>query len=76
MSISGALQKAELMPDPVPSEKSNPCTKAAYHSVPAYRRNLNAGMEQLNKRIGLCLECVREGSNTFKCNQPSYSSKD
>ncbi|KAF5668771.1 btb poz domain-containing protein [Fusarium denticulatum] len=76
MSISGALQKAELMPDPVPLETSNPCANARYHQVPAYRQNLTVAIERLNKSVGLCLECVREGSDTFMCIQRSHRSKD
>lgn len=61
-SISKALERAEMMPDPVPSERTTACNMAHFHSVPQYRISRSVRLERLNKSIGLCLECVREGA--------------
>ncbi|KAH7233760.1 uncharacterized protein BKA55DRAFT_598013 [Fusarium redolens] len=74
-SISNALRRVEMMPDPVPSERTTTCNSARWHRVPEYRTSRSFSLERLNKSIGLCLECVRGGSNTFKCTQPSHRSQ-
>ncbi|KAI1040025.1 hypothetical protein LB505_006030 [Fusarium chuoi] len=67
MSISRALEKADMMPDPVPREKGKPCSTARSHTDPNYRAFRNLRVERLKGEIGLCLECVQGGSNTFEC---------
>jgi hypothetical protein len=57
--ISKAIQSAENMPDPVPTEQSIACVFARKHTPPEYRRNRRWKLDDLNNRIGLCLRCVR-----------------
>ncbi|KAH7247245.1 uncharacterized protein BKA55DRAFT_701558 [Fusarium redolens] len=75
-SISNALRRAEMMPDPVPSERTTTCNSARWHRVPEYRTSRSFRLERLNKSIGVCLECVCGGSSTNECKQPSHSSQD
>ncbi|KAI1009412.1 hypothetical protein LB504_002951 [Fusarium proliferatum] len=65
-SISRALQRAEMMPDPTPVERTTSCNMARFHRVPEYRMSRSLTLQHFNESIGLCLGCVRGGSNTFK----------
>ncbi|KAF5579818.1 btb poz domain-containing protein [Fusarium pseudocircinatum] len=74
MPISKALEKAEIMSDPRLWGQRKACTKARDHTVPGLQPNVNVGRGQLNKLIGLCLECVRGGSRSSICKEPSHTS--
>jgi hypothetical protein len=69
ISISKALELVERMPDPIPTESSTACPYERKHAAPAYRRNRTWRLDDFNKSIGLCLQCVRSGSIDSKCSQ-------
>lgn len=68
-SISKALKLLEGMPDPIPEESSVECTYGYKHTVPEYRRNRSWSLDDFNKRIGLCLHCIRSGNMNVNCNK-------
>jgi hypothetical protein len=72
-SISKALEKAERMPDPVPEERSSQCQYAYKHEPPAYREDRRRELDSLNKKIGLCLHCIRLGRTDPDCGDPSHN---
>uniref|UniRef100_A0A0D2XLE2 Uncharacterized protein n=1 Tax=Fusarium oxysporum (strain Fo5176) TaxID=660025 RepID=A0A0D2XLE2_FUSOF len=45
-SISKALERAEMMPDPVPSERTTTCNMAHFRSVPQYRISRSVRLER------------------------------
>ncbi|KAK2057686.1 hypothetical protein LY76DRAFT_593972 [Colletotrichum caudatum] len=73
ISISKALELAERMPDPIPEESSTACTYEYKHAAPAYRRDRSLSLDNFEKSIGLCLDCVRSGSMNSECSQHSHS---
>jgi hypothetical protein len=78
-SISKAIEMVSRMPDPVPQESSASCKYSYKHSTPEYRRHRQWGLEDLDKKVGLCLLCIRKGDDNASscegaCSQPSQIS--
>ncbi|KAM0127389.1 hypothetical protein ACHAO1_009562 [Botrytis cinerea] len=66
--LSEAIESAQNMPDPVPSEDSGVCSDAYSHKSPRYRDGRSRKLEDLYEMIGLCLTCVRgDMSATAEC---------
>ncbi|ENH68146.1 hypothetical protein FOC1_g10003775, partial [Fusarium oxysporum f. sp. cubense race 1] len=75
-SISKTVERAEVMPDPMPSERSTPCNMRQFHSVTKYRIGRSYRLEIFNNNIELCRECVRAIGRSSKCKEPPHSSQD
>lgn len=70
ISISKAIDLAEIMPDPIPEEPSIACTYGYKHAAPEYREDRCRSLDILTSSSGLCLYCVRLGS-TGSCRNHS-----
>jgi hypothetical protein len=67
-SMSKAIEMVSRVPDPIPRESSAPCQYGYKHCAPEYRRHHQWGLEDLDKKVGLCLLCIRKGDdNALSC---------
>lgn len=67
-STADAIVKAGTIPNPIPKETSSACAYSYKHCVPAYRENRQYSLDALDRRIGLCLHCIRSGGeNAARC---------
>jgi hypothetical protein len=78
-SISKAIEMVSRMPDPIPRESSASCQYDYKHCAPEYRRHRQWDLEDLDKKVGLCLLCIRKGDDNAlscqgACSQPSQIS--
>lgn len=59
IDISEAIERVGNMPDPIPDERSTPCTYGYKHTAPNYRKGRQWWINDLRKNVGLCLHCAR-----------------
>ncbi|OBS22796.1 hypothetical protein FPOA_09123 [Fusarium poae] len=71
-SISRALEKSEMMTDPVFEERSGRCKFGYNHEAPAYREDRRRDLDNLIKKLGLCLHCTSLERADASCNHPSH----
>ncbi|CAG7958013.1 unnamed protein product [Penicillium salamii] len=55
--VAEAIERANMMPDPIPEESSAQCRYGYKHFVPEYRKSFRYGLDDLTSRIGICLHC-------------------
>jgi hypothetical protein len=72
ISISEALKKSEMMTDPVLEERDTHCNWGYKHEPLAYRKYRRQDMDNLNKKIGLCLHCIILKVEDADCKHPSH----